>query len=121
MRGLVGIRRGAFGAAMLAAALALPIVGAASAGEPPATASAADARVKIEGLQFKPFKLTVPRGAEVAFVNRDSVAHTATRMGSFDTGRIKAGKTKTVRFGTRGTYGYGCKIHPSMRGKIVVN
>lgn len=120
MRGLAGSRRGMVGVAMLAAALALPVVGPASADEPTASASAAGAKVKIEDLTFKPFKLTVARGTEVAFVNRDSVAHTATRGGNFDTGRIKAGKSKSVRFGARGTFSYACKIHPSMRGKIVV-
>lgn len=120
MRGSAGSRRGAIGVAMLAAALVLPVVGPASADEPTASASAG-AKVKIEGLKFHPFKLTVARGTTVSFVNRDSVTHTATRQGSFDSGRIKAGKSKSVRFGARGTFGYACKIHPSMRGKIVVN
>lgn len=119
MRDSAGKRR--VGAAALALSLLLLVVGPAGADELTATASAADARVKIEGLKFKPFKLTVARGTKVAFVNRDSVSHTATRQGGFDTGRIKAGKAKTIRFGARGTYSYACKIHPFMRGKIVVD
>jgi len=54
------------------------------------------------------------------FANRDRVAHTATRRGSFNTGRIRPGHAVAVRFSRRGVYAFHCTIHPFMRGKIVV-
>jgi plastocyanin len=86
-----------------------------------ATATASGAtRVDIAHFAFSPSTLRVKRGAEVAFVNSSNVAHTATRGGSFDTRKIKPGKTKTVSFNSKGTFAYHCKIHPFMKGKIVV-
>ncbi len=54
------------------------------------------------------------------FGNRDRVAHTATRRGSFNTGRIRPGRSVAVRFSRRGVYAFHCMIHPFMHGKIVV-
>ena len=90
-----------------------------SAAGPSAAASAAKS-VSIVNFAFKPGTLTVKRGARVAFTNTANTAHTATKGGSFDTKRIEPGKTKTVQFNQRGTFAYHCKIHPSMKGKIVV-
>jgi plastocyanin len=56
----------------------------------------------------------------VVWINLDHAAHTATRRGSFDTGRIKNGKAVAVKFNSRGTYRYLCSLHPEMRGKVVV-
>jgi plastocyanin len=78
------------------------------------------ARVEIEDFAYRPPTLRVRRGTKVVFVNRDSTAHTATKRGSFDTGRIRRGGRATVRFKRRGVYRYICTIHPFMHGKIVV-
>lgn len=84
-----------------------------------ATASAAKT-VDIRNFAFHPGTLRVPRGSRVTFTNSSSVTHTATRAGSFDTRRIAPGASATVRFGRRGTFAYHCKIHPFMKGKVVV-
>jgi plastocyanin len=94
-------------------------VGVASGAGPVATGSATST-VNIREFSFRPGTLTVARGTTVVFANRDSVRHTATRGGSFDTGKIKPGKARSVRFSSRGTFRYHCKIHPEMRGKIIV-
>ena len=52
--------------------------------------------------------------------NRDGAAHTATRGGSFDTGKIKPGKAVAVKFSSKGTYRYICSLHPEMTGKVIV-
>jgi plastocyanin len=78
------------------------------------------ARVEIDDFAFKPKALRIPRGTEVVFVNRDSAPHTATKRGSFDTGRLRKGQAASVRFKRRGTFRYACTIHPFMHGKIVV-
>jgi plastocyanin len=93
--------------------------GKGSASGPTAAASAAKT-VSIVNFAFKPGTLTVKRGARVAFTNNANTGHTATKGGSFDTKLIEPGKSKTVRFNQRGTFAYHCKIHPFMKGKVVV-
>lgn len=78
------------------------------------------ATVTISGFKFHPATVTIPRGSKVRFSNASGTAHTATRKGAFDTGRVKPGKAATVQFGAKGTFAYHCKIHPFMKGKIVV-
>jgi plastocyanin len=92
----------------------------ASAGEPAAQASRS-VTVDINHFAFHPPTLTVAKGTTVNFSNTSAVAHTATRGGSFDTGKIKPGTSVGVRFKQTGTFAYHCEIHPFMHGKIVVN
>jgi plastocyanin len=121
LHALPGGRRIAMVAAVMALALLaawLPAQRAAGAG-----AGASEdrrGRVKIANFAFQPATLQIDRGTRVAFANDSRIAHTATRRGSFDTGRIKPGATAVVRFNQRGTFAYHCKIHPTMRGKVVV-
>lgn len=105
-------------ALVLAAAAVLLIAGGKGSASTP-TASGAKS-VDINHFAFHPQTLTVKRGAKVAFVNSSSVAHTATRAGSFNTGHIKPGTSVVVHFERKGTFAYHCNIHPFMKGKIVV-
>jgi plastocyanin len=93
--------------------------GAASADE--SARASRTATVTIPAFKFQPATVTVPRGSKVRFSNTSGTAHTATRKGSFNTGRIKPGSSATVQFGGRGTFAYHCSIHPFMKGKVVVN
>ncbi|HXR30228.1 MAG TPA: cupredoxin domain-containing protein [Solirubrobacterales bacterium] len=114
--------RGATTAAGTALALVLLSSGGGAAlGQGPTATQSASATVGIREFSFRPATLKVDPGTTVVFANRDPVRHTATRGGSFDTGRIRPGKSKSLRFGSRGTYRYHCSIHTDMRGKIVVD
>jgi plastocyanin len=108
---------------LLVALAALALAGFAASGggaaEPTAKASGAKT-VSIVSFAFHPGTLKVKRGARVAFTNTSNTTHTATKAGSFDTNGIAPGKSKTVQFNKRGTFAYHCKIHPFMKGKIVV-
>jgi plastocyanin len=85
-----------------------------------ATAQASGTKsVDINHFAFHPPTLKVKRGGRVAFSNSQNVAHTAS-SGSFDTKRIAPGTSVAVRFNRKGTFVYHCKIHPFMKGKIVV-
>lgn len=85
-----------------------------------ATGTAGAAKtVQIKNFAFKPATVEVDRGARVTFANASGVPHTATSAG-FDTKRIAPGRTATVKFDKRGTFAYHCKIHPSMKGKVIV-
>jgi plastocyanin len=107
---------------VLAAAAAAVLLIAGDRGATAGTTAAASGAktVGIANFAFHPGTLRVKRGARVAFTNSSNVAHTATRAGSFDTGRIKPGKSVAVSFDRKGTFAYHCTIHPFMKGKIVV-
>jgi plastocyanin len=110
--------RWAFALLMAVAVLALAALQDGRASGAAATASGAKS-VDINHFAFTPSTQRVKRGGTVAFANSSNVVHTATG-GSFDTKRIKPGKTVVVRFSQKGTFAYHCKIHPFMKGKIVV-
>jgi plastocyanin len=105
--------------AIAALALALALIGLeqGSAG----AAARKGAKVGIDHFAFQPGTLRIAKGTRVTFENESGVAHTATRNGSFDTGRIAPGKSAVVRFNHTGTFAYHCTIHPFMHGKIVVH
>lgn len=77
--------------------------------------------VEIKGFAFGPDTLNVKQGSSVTFTNNDSAPHTATADdGSFDTGNLNQGDSKSVSFSAPGTIAYTCSIHPFMHGTIVV-
>lgn len=84
----------------------------------------ADARqVVIYDYKFKPQTLTVPRGATVSWINRDTAPHTATRRNSdegFDSGNLTFEAGYTYTFQASGNFTYLCIYHPGMQGTIVV-
>jgi plastocyanin len=103
----------------LAAAAALVSMGLLGSN---AGAAGADdkAKVKIVGFSFKPGTVKIDRGTTVVFKNTTGEAHTATGK-SFDTKVISAGTSKAVRFNRAGTFAYHCKIHPFMKGNVIVH
>ncbi len=118
-------RRGwlAAGIALAALLLALALIGTGgSAASADQTARASrTVTVEITSFAYKPASLTIRKGSTVVFDNTSRTAHTATRKGSFTTGRVKSGRSVSVRFGQRGTFRYHCTIHPFMKGRIVVD
>lgn len=78
-------------------------------------------QVNIQGFTFSPVQVRVKKGTTVTFTNKDASQHSATAdNGSFDTGLLSNGESKTVTFDTVGTFNYHCKMHPSMRATIIV-
>ncbi len=108
----------ALAAVIALAAVAVLAVHGGSAAEATATASATKT-VQIKNFAFKPGTVAVNRGTQVSFANASGVPHTAT-SGSFDTKRIGPGQSAAVKFDKRGSFAYHCKIHPSMKGKVIV-
>jgi plastocyanin len=122
MTTIMGSWRGRWAAAIAMAVVALALAGLAggnaSAGVTATTSKTAT--VGIDHFAYHPPTLRIAKGTSVSFSNSSGVAHTATRAGSFDTGRIKPGKSVLVRFAQKGTFAYHCTIHSFMHGKIVV-
>ncbi len=77
--------------------------------------------VSIRNFVFSLSITTIKVGDSVRWANFDVVTHTATADdGSFDTGLLNKGESKTIIFNTSGTYNYHCTPHPWMMAKIVV-
>jgi plastocyanin len=87
----------------------------------PTPTSGSPGTVTIASMAFAPASTTVPQGTTVTFRNNDSMIHTATGdSGTWDTGDIPAGGSKTVTFSTSGTFAYHCAYHSTMKGTIIV-
>ncbi|MDT7858611.1 MAG: cupredoxin family copper-binding protein [Candidatus Aenigmarchaeota archaeon] len=77
--------------------------------------------VEIKNFAFNPETIKIKVGDTVRWTNKDSVPHTATADdGSFDTGYLSYGKSKSITFSKSGTYDYYCIPHPWMKGKVIV-
>ena len=78
--------------------------------------------VVIQDFRFKRAHIAVKRGTRVRWINKDGTAHTVTanKAGSFDSGRLGHGQRYSHIFKTVGKKRYHCKIHPHMRGSVVV-
>ncbi len=82
-----------------------------------AEAAPTGAAIDAKNIAFVPATLTVNKGAEVTFSNKDSVPHTLTADdGSLDTGTIEPGKAAKITVSK--PFAYHCDIHPSMKAKI---
>lgn len=83
--------------------------------------AASSTRVAVQGMQFGSGPVTVAPGTTVEWVMRDRMPHTVTSdSGAFDSGTLNAGSTFSHTFDEPGTYTYFCKLHPNMRGTVVV-
>ncbi|TSA44946.1 hypothetical protein D4R51_02730 [bacterium] len=97
----------------------------------PATNSAATApsptvdqtagAVTIQNFAFSPASLTIKKGESVTWTNEDSAPHQiASDTNAFSGNAINKGQTYSFTFNTAGEFDYHCAIHPSMKGKIIV-
>ena len=79
--------------------------------------------IKNPGSSFySPNPLTIRVGQMVNWKNNDSIEHTGTLDGVFDTGHIPpmSAKNTPVTMNTAGTFTYHCTIHSGEIGTIVV-
>lgn len=80
------------------------------------------AEVKIGALSMSVKELHVKVGDTVTWMNADRQAHTATSDdGTFDSGSLFPNGTFSFTFKKAGTYPYACTIHPTIRGKVIVD
>ena len=77
------------------------------------------ALVSIKNFAFEPAEVSIKKGTYVKWTNEDSAPHTV-KFADFQSEQIPQGGTYEHLFDTAGTYEYSCGIHPSMKGKVVV-
>ena len=76
--------------------------------------------VRMENIAFVPATLTVDRGTEVLFENKDVAPHTVTAQAAqIDSGTLGSGKS--FRLVVNQPLDYICTIHPSMTAKILLS
>jgi plastocyanin len=86
--------------------------GGGGAGAPPV--------VRMENIAFVPASLTVDRGTEVLFENKDVAPHTVTAQAArIDSGTLGPGGS--FRLVANQPLDYICTIHPSMTAKILLS
>ncbi len=94
------------------------------AGSAPELSAGPSARVRvvtIEGLRFEPAVLTVRPGERVTWINKDPFPHTVTAgNNAFDSGNLAPGVSWSLAARSAGTYPYGCSLHPTMKGTLIV-
>jgi plastocyanin len=76
--------------------------------------------IVISSMQFNPAELTLQKGDTVVFVNKDLVVHDITQdpEKSWTSSNLSPGQS--YRMAIRVSSDYYCSIHPTMKGKLVV-
>lgn len=75
--------------------------------------------VTIENMKFNPATITVNKGDQVTFINKDIVGHNATEVNKvWASPMLQTGQSWT--FTPEKTSDYYCMVHLVMKGKIIV-
>lgn len=84
----------------------------------PLTALAAGSRtITMAAAAYSPVILTVEAGTTIVFENSSTFPHTATAEdGSFDTGTVAAGTSKSIVVSKAGSYPFFCQFHGARGG-----
>ncbi len=107
--------------ALVAPAAAFLTLGGESGAARSEHAARATRTITIDNFTFGTDKVTVNRGTEVTWVNRDDMPHTVvSTAGVFESKPLDTGDRFAYTFEQPGTYPYYCSIHPRMTGTVVV-
>jgi amicyanin len=104
-------------------ALTVLVSGCTQSNESPNTGgNQAENSVNIRNFAFSPSQINIKVGDTITWTNSDTAPHTVTSdSGSeLDSPTISVGQTYSHTFANTGTFDYYCTIHPSMKGKVVV-
>ncbi|HXN45870.1 MAG TPA: metallophosphoesterase [Bryobacteraceae bacterium] len=84
-------------------------------------ASGADPEVNIDNFTFTPGLATVPKGAQITWVNHDDMPHTVvSTTKAFASPLLDTGEKFSHTFDKPGEFPYYCSLHPRMTGKVMV-
>jgi len=77
--------------------------------------------VTIEGMKFAPERLEVAAGDTVIWTNKDIVPHTVTAsQAHVESGELATNKRFRLVAKKKGEMPYICRLHPVMKGVLVV-
>jgi plastocyanin len=77
--------------------------------------------VAIDNFAFSPATLNVKMGQQVTWTNKQDVEHTVTADGGTFDHPMPPNATFSFTFPKAGSFAYHCRIHPSMKGTVVVS
>lgn len=77
-------------------------------------------KVAMLNMQFSPVTVEVAKGGTIQWTNHDMVPHTATSAEFGDSGMVTAGASWQHTFKQAGEFPYGCTLHPTMKGTVIV-
>jgi plastocyanin len=84
------------------------------------SARAETIQVTIDKLVFTPAEVNAKVGDTIEWINKDALVHTATATNGDWNVNIQASQRGQVVMKKPGAAEYYCKLHPNMRGRIVV-
>lgn len=67
-----------------------------------------------------PTSITVKKGTQITWTNRDNQVHTVVGSGGIESGNVQGGQSWSKTFDTVGSFDYHCGVHPAMQGTINV-
>ena len=78
--------------------------------------------IDIKDFNFNVSELTINIGDKVTWTNKDSSTHTVTSDSGGEISSLYLANTQsyTHKFTSVGTFAYHCKLHPMMKGKVIV-
>ena len=76
--------------------------------------------IVISAMQFSPTELTLQKGDTVIFLNKDLVVHDITQEPDKAWSSSNLSPGQSYRMAVRESSNYYCSIHPTMKGKLVV-
>jgi plastocyanin len=77
--------------------------------------------VVIENMKFVPERLEVAAGERITWVNRDFLPHTVTASAAkIESGELAQNARWTWTARSKGEISYICRLHPVMKGVVVV-
>ena len=85
-----------------------------------APARAETIQVTIDKLVFTPAEVNAKVGDTVEWINKDALVHTATATNGDWNVNIPASLSGQVVMKKPGAADYYCKLHPNMKGRVVV-
>jgi|SRR3989344_6956583 len=104
---------------IVALVIALSLVaGCNNAGNQDSTSTSTNS-VEIKDFAFNPATINIKAGTVVTWTNQDTAKHTV-KLDEIESPSLAKGQSWSYSFTTPGTYNYICSLHPSMKGKIIV-
>ena len=76
--------------------------------------------VVISNFSFVPSMITIKKGEPVIWINQDQTIHSIKIKDQIVSQQMGIGESFSDVFNQTGEIDYGCGIHPSMKGKIIV-
>ena len=76
--------------------------------------------VEIKNFAFNPSEITISKGDEVIWLNKDALVHTVSADDNSFSYKLITGQYVTRQFNATGEFAYHCAIHPSMKGIVIV-